>query len=455
MRAGFLSLGCKVNYYETEKMKQQFVQAGYTVVAFEEAADVYIINTCTVTNIADRKSRKMLHRARRKNAAGIVVAVGCYADSAAQRGERDSSVDLFVSNQDKEHIVELVEAYLKRDRAETVSVLQENREKGTVTGEQGALSGEAAAQGHTRAYVKVQSGCNQYCTYCIIPYVRGELTSRPENEVVAEVEKLAAKGIHEVVITGIHLSSYGVDRSGEKNFLALEGKPLLSLLQAVAAVRGIERVRLGSLEPRIITEEFARELSQISEICPHFHLSLQSGCDAILRRMNRHYTTQEYLQGLAILRRYFQKPAITTDIIVGFPGETEEEFEETCAFLKKAAFAQVHVFKYSRRQGTMADAMENQLSEGTKGERSDRLLALEKECRMDYQKQFMDKETAVLFEEVTQIGNGQYLTGYNERYVRVVVNKEAIHGAEKYCNEIVSVKIKGYVDREVLEGKII
>ena len=469
MRAGFLSLGCKVNYYETEKMKQQFVQAGYTVVAFEEAADVYIINTCTVTNIADRKSRKMLHRARRKNDKGIVVAVGCYADSATRRGERDSSVDLFISNQDKERIVELVTAHLEKNASEAALLQHEKNAKDDREKEgkneivqpvcevpqmkQGEVSGEAAAQSHTRAYVKVQSGCNQYCTYCIIPYVRGELTSRPKDEVVAEVEKLAAEGIREVVITGIHLSSYGVDRQGEKNFLALEGKPLLTLLQGVASVKGIERVRLGSLEPRIITEDFARELAKIPEICPHFHLSLQSGCDEILRRMNRHYTTQEYLQGLAILRRHFLEPAITTDIIVGFPGETEKEFEETCAFMEKAAFAQVHVFKYSRRKGTMADAMENQLSESVKAERSDRLLALEKDCRMAYQRQFMDGETAVLFEEITQIGDKQYLTGYNERYVRVVVDGEAIGEADRYCNQIVSVRIKGYVNGETLEGE--
>ena len=293
MRVGFLTLGCKVNSYETEKMKIKFEEQGHTVVAFEEKADVYIVNTCTVTNIADRKSRKMLHRAKRRNPNSLVVAAGCYVDSSDKKGEKDSSVDLFVTNAMKEDLVAFVVEAMKERNIVPMQVTEEEFEK------EHHMTKEAMAQKHTRAYLKVQNGCNQYCTYCIIPYVRGPLSSKSVEDVVYEVEQLAKDGIQEVVLTGIHLSSYGVDLTECKNFLELEGRMLLKLIQNVAKVDGIERIRLGSLEPRIITKNFLEELSQIPEVCPHFHLSLQSGCDQTLRRMNRHYSADEYEIGRA------------------------------------------------------------------------------------------------------------------------------------------------------------
>lgn len=386
MRVGFLTLGCKVNSYETEKMKIKFEEQGHTVVAFEEKADVYIVNTCTVTNIADRKSRKMLHRAKRRNPNSLVVAAGCYVDSSDKKGEKDSSVDLFVTNAMKEDLVAFVVEAMKERNIVPMQVMEEEFEK------EHHMTKEAMAQKHTRAYLKVQNGCNQYCTYCIIPYVRGPLSSKPVEDVVYEVEQLAKDGIQEVVLTGIHLSSYGVDLTECKNFLELEGRMLLKLIQNVANVDGIERIRLGSLEPRIITKNFLEELSQIPEVCPHFHLSLQSGCDQTLRRMNRHYSADEYEEGVKMIRVYFKHPAITTDIIVGFPQETEEEFEATCAFARRIAFAQIHVFKYSRRQGTMADAMTGQVDETIKNQRSEKLIGIEKELEKEYQKYFIGKK---------------------------------------------------------------
>lgn len=448
VRVGFLTLGCKVNSYETEKMKLQFEEAGHTIVAFEEMADVYIINTCTVTNIADRKSRKMLHRARRMNPAAIVVAAGCYVDSARKKGEVDESIDLFIGNAEKPQLVERVILACEQKGEQLLRELTDAEENCHMT--EAALADE-----HTRAYLKVQDGCNQYCTYCIIPYVRGPLKSRTEAEVVKEVEKLAENGIKEVVVTGIHLSSYGVDFTDKKSFLELAGKPLLALLRAIAAVEGIERIRLGSLEPRIITGEFVKELAEIPQICPHFHLSLQSGCDETLRRMNRHYTAKEYLTGLSILRKYFQNPAVTTDIIVGFPKESEEEFKTTCAFAKEAEFAQIHVFKYSRRQGTMADAMDGQVPESIKAERSDILLNIERNLEKRYQSVFAGQVEKVLFEEVAKIGENDYLVGYNERYVRIAVPVQERKEAEKLCNTIGLVKVTGNITEEVLRGEYI
>lgn len=416
MRVGFLTLGCKVNSYETEKMKIKFEEQGHTVVAFEEKADVYIVNTCTVTNIADRKSRKMLHRAKRRNPDSLVVAAGCYVDSSDKKGEKDSSVDLFVTNAMKEDLVAFVVEAMKERNIVPMQVTEEEFEK------EHHMTKEAMAQKHTRAYLKVQNGCNQYCTYCIIPYVRGPLSSKPVEDVVYEVEQLAKDGIQEVVLTGIHLSSYGVDLTECKNFLELEGRMLLKLIRNVAKVDGIERIRLGSLEPRIITKNFLEELSQIPEVCPHFHLSLQSGCDQTLRRMNRHYSADEYEAGVKMIRAYFKHPAITTDIIVGFPQETEEEFEATCAFARRIAFAQIHVFKYSRRQGTMADAMTGQVDETIKNQRSEKLIGIEKELEKEYQKYFIGKKEEVLLEEVQLIEGREYVVGYNERYVRIAVS---------------------------------
>ena len=446
MRVGFLTLGCKVNSYETEKMKIKFEEQGHTVVAFEEKADVYIVNTCTVTNIADRKSRKMLHRAKRRNPNSLVVAAGCYVDSSDKKGEKDSSVDLFVTNAMKEDLVAFVVEAMKERNIVPLQVTEEEFEK------EHHMTKEAMAQKHTRAYLKVQNGCNQYCTYCIIPYVRGPLSSKPVEDVVYEVEQLAKDGIQEVVLTGIHLSSYGVDLTECKNFLELEGRMLLKLIQNVAKVDGIERIRLGSLEPRIITKNFLEELSQIPEVCPHFHLSLQSGCDQTLRRMNRHYSADEYEEGVKMIRAYFKHPAITTDIIVGFPQETEEEFEATCAFARRIAFAQIHVFKYSRRQGTMADAMTGQVDETIKNQRSEKLIGIEKELEKEYQKYFIGKKEEVLLEEVQLIEGREYVVGYNERYVRIAVSCTEMPDAKERCNTIATVKIERHLTDEILLG---
>ena len=446
MRVGFLTLGCKVNSYETEKMKIKFEEQGHTVVAFEEKADVYIVNTCTVTNIADRKSRKMLHRAKRRNPNSLVVAAGCYVDSSDKKGEKDSSVDLFVTNAMKEDLVAFVVEAMKERNIVPMQVTEEEFEK------EHHMTKEAMAQKHTRAYLKVQNGCNQYCTYCIIPYVRGPLSSKSVEDVVYEVEQLAKDGIQEVVLTGIHLSSYGVDLTECKNFLELEGRMLLKLIRNVAKVDGIERIRLGSLEPRIITKNFLEELSQIPEVCPHFHLSLQSGCDQTLRRMNRHYSADEYEAGVKMIRAYFKHPAITTDIIVGFPQETEEEFEATCAFARRIAFAQIHVFKYSRRQGTMADAMTGQVDETIKNQRSEKLIGIEKELEKEYQKYFIGKKEEVLLEEVQLIEGREYVVGYNERYVRIAVSCTEMPDAKERCNTIATVKIERHLTDEILLG---
>ena len=448
MNAAFLTLGCKVNSYETEKMKQQFKQAGYGIVSFEEQAQVYIINTCTVTNIADRKSRKMIHRAKRNHPDALVVATGCYVDSSEKRGEKDPDVDLFVSNKEKENIFHIVDEAIKE------ALEKKKFEAGGCLAGMDALesgfSTEAKREEHTRAYINVQQGCNQYCTYCIIPYVRGPLFSRSEEDVIKEAEALAAKGFLEVVITGIHLSSYGLDRSEKKSFLELEGKPLLRLVERISKVDGIERIRLGSLEPRIITETFATELSGIRKICPHFHLSLQSGCDATLRRMNRHYSTEEYLEKAEILRRYFAEPAITTDIIVGFPGETEEEFMQTLRFAEKVQFSKIHMFKYSRRKGTMADAMDGQITENEKAERLKRLSVIEKKSEKDYQENFFQREEQVLFEEVISYEGENYLVGYTERYLRMGVKVMDVKKAEKRVNTIARVAVLDKRTKEFL-----
>ena len=386
MRAAFLTLGCKVNSYETGKMIKLFEEAGHIVVPFEDYADVYIVNTCTVTNIADRKSRQMLHKARKLNPGAVIAAAGCYVDSALKKGEKDGSVDVFIPNKDKMDIVNIICSEIAKREQD----IKNTQKQGTIK----------ANNRHTRAYIKVQDGCTQYCTYCIIPYVRGGLKSRDVESVVKEAEELAAGGCKEIVITGIHISSYGAAANNADEFVKLKGLPLLKLVKAISQVDGIERIRLGSLEPRIISEDFTRELASVPQICPHFHLSLQSGSDTVLKRMNRHYTTEEYLSGLSIARKYFENPAVTTDIITGFPGETEKEFEETMDFAKKAGFAKIHVFKYSRRYGTIADKMEGQLDESVKALRSARLSALEKELGLMYQEKALKEYENVLFEEI-------------------------------------------------------
>ena len=406
--AALHNLGCKVNSYETEAMQQLLEEAGYEIVSFHEKADVYIINTCSVTNIADRKSRQMLHRAKKQNPEAVVVAAGCYVQSAAEELKADLAVDVIIGNNKKQDLVPILEEYFK-DRTDSSHVIEINE-----THEYERLSIHKIAD-HTRAFLKIQDGCNQFCSYCIIPYTRGRVRSRRPEEVVAEVRELAAAGYQEVVLTGIHLSSYGVDFKEEEN------ENLLSLIRQVHEVEGIRRIRLGSLEPRIITDDFAKALASMPKFCPHFHLSLQSGCDETLKRMNRHYTTEEYAAGCDILRRYFDNPAITTDVIVGFPGETEEEFEATKAFLERIGFYEMHIFKYSRRAGTRADRMPEQVPEQIKNVRSEALLLLEKQMSKAYRESFLGKKKTVLLEEKTEIEGRAYMIGHTMEYVKAVV----------------------------------
>lgn len=406
-KAALHNLGCKVNSYETEAMQQLLEAAGYQIVDFEEKADVYIINTCSVTNVADKKSRQMLHRAKAKNPEALVVAAGCYAQAAGEKLLEDTAIDLVIGNNKKAELVQLLEERLAgrepQDAVIDISAAQEYE----------ALHIERQAD-HTRAFIKVQDGCNQFCSYCIIPYTRGRVRSRRPEDVEEEVRTLAEKGYQEIVLTGIHLSSYGTDFKEEP-------QDLLELTKRLHQIPGVKRIRFGSLEPRLITEEFVRELSAMEKICPHFHLSLQSGCDATLKRMNRHYTCEDYLYRCGILRKYFRDPAITTDVIVGFPGETDEEFAETKKFLEKVHFYEMHVFKYSRRAGTRADRMPDQVPEPVKTKRSAELLALEKEMSKAYRASFQGRETEVLLEEPVEIGGVRYMVGHTKEYVKAAV----------------------------------
>ena len=437
-RVAFLTLGCKVNSYETEGMRELFLKAGAVETGFDKEADIYVVNTCSVTNMADRKSRQMLHRAKKKNPDALVVAAGCYAQAAGEKLSEQDGIDLVVGNNQKARIVELAAAALTEKEESRCALLDIGKER-----EYEELPIETVTE-RTRAYIKIEDGCNQFCSYCIIPYVRGRVRSRGEREILAEITRLAKEGYKEVVLTGIHLSSYGLSQfdatlaNGENN----EGRilPLLELIKKVQELPGIERIRLGSLEPRIMTEAFVRELSSLSKICPHFHLSLQSGCDATLKRMNRKYTTAEYKNAVDCLRRYFDRPAITTDIIVGFPGETEEEFAQTLQFAKDIAFSQIHIFKYSRRAGTVADKMPNQVPEQVKSERSDALEALEREMRQAYIAQFDGVEESVLLEEEAEVDGTGYMAGHTTRYVKVFV-PNAESGLQP--NETVQVIVSG------------
>ncbi len=431
--AALHNLGCKVNSYETEAMQQLLEEAGYEIVPFHEKADVYIINTCSVTNIADRKSRQMLHRAKKQNPDAVVVAAGCYVQAAAEELKADLAVDVIIGNNKKQDLVPILEEYFK-DKSDSSHVIEISE-----THEYERLSIHKIAD-HTRAFLKIQDGCNQFCSYCIIPYTRGRVRSRRPDEVVAEVRELAAAGYQEVVLTGIHLSSYGVDFKEEE-----KKENLLSLIKQVHEVEGIRRIRLGSLEPRIITEEFAQALASMPKFCPHFHLSLQSGCDKTLKRMNRHYTTEEYAAGCEILRRYFDNPAITTDVIVGFPGETEEEFEETKAFLERIGFYEMHIFKYSRRAGTRADRMPDQIPEQVKSVRSEILLKLEKQMSKAYRESFLGRNKTVLLEEKTEINGREYMIGHTMEYVKAVVPYE-----ENLKNKMAEGVLKGVLNDEVL-----
>lgn len=429
-KAALHNLGCKVNAYETEAMQHLLEEAGYEIVPFTQKADVYVINTCSVTNMADRKSRQMLHKAKKNNPDSIVVAAGCYVQTSEKEVLNDLSVDIVIGNDRKHDLVRLLEEYSLDSVNDTVDDINDGKHDFE------ELFIDQTKE-HTRAFIKVQDGCNQFCSYCIIPYARGRVRSRRFENVIAEVERLAANGFKEVVLTGIHLSSYGVDFE--------EATGLLELLQAVNAVKGIERIRLGSLEPKIVTEHFASELSKLDKICPHFHLSLQSGCDATLKRMNRKYTTKEYERGCELLRKYFVHPAITTDVIVGFPGETEKEFEQTKAYLEHIHFYEMHIFKYSKRKGTRAAVMPDQIDEQVKAARSEKLIALGHDMSKEFRKFYIGKNEEVLFEEKAVIGDKEYFVGYTKEYVKVA--KET---AENLENQIVSGRISGMLTDEIL-----
>ncbi len=430
------NLGCKVNAYEVEAMQQLLENAGYETVPFEEGADVYVINTCTVTNIADRKSRQMLHKAKKMNPDAIVVATGCYAQADTEKLKEDTAVDLILGNNQKTQIVEALEEY-EKEHAKQVQVIEINHTK-----EYEELSISSTAE-HVRAYIKVQDGCNQFCTYCIIPFARGRVRSRKIEEVLSEVETLAAKGYKEVVLTGIHLSSYGVDFPKE------ERESLLSLIQAVSRVEGISRIRLGSLEPRIITEEFLEGIVKTGKVCPHFHLSLQSGCNKTLKNMNRRYSAQEYAEKCELIRKFYPAPALTTDVIVGFPQETEEDFEESYEFVKKIHFYETHIFKYSRRHGTKAASMDGQLTEAAKAQRSDRMLELHEIRAREYEEAMIGKKMELLLEEEIEIDGRPWYVGHSREYVRAVVSKTDAHRV----NDLVTVKAVAFVRDHILETK--
>lgn len=410
-KAAFHNLGCKVNSYETEAMQQLLEDAGYEIVPFREGADVYIINTCSVTNVADRKSRQMLHRAKKMNPSAAVVAVGCYVQAAGAELKKDEAVDLIVGNNQKKDLVQILDDYFA-DHENSGEILDIGHSQ-----EYEELHIRRIAD-HTRAFIKVQDGCNQFCSYCIIPYTRGRVRSRRPEDIEHEVRGIAEAGYKEIVLTGIHLSSYGVDFKDEQK------ENLLTLIQRLDQIPDIERLRLGSLEPRIVTREFAKELARLRTICPHFHLSLQSGCDATLKRMNRRYNAAEYQACCEILREEFDNPAITTDVIVGFPGETEEEFAETERFLKAIHFYEMHIFKYSRRAGTRAADMPDQVPEGTKSVRSDILLALEKQQSLEYRGRFLGTEEEILLEEPIEIDGTKYMMGHTRQYVKGAVPYE-------------------------------
>ena len=433
------NLGCKVNAYEIEAMQQLLEEAGYEIVPFEPGADIYVINTCTVTNIADRKSRQMLHKAKKMNPEAIVVATGCYVQTGGEKLEKDEAIDLVLGNNQKINIVEALAEYAENKPGHGSHVIKINQTK-----EYEELSIDHTAE-HVRAYIKVQDGCNQFCTYCIIPYARGRVRSRNIESVLKEVRALAEKGYKEVVLTGIHLSSYGVDFPEEKK------ETLLSLIRAVHEIEGIRRIRLGSLEPGIVTREFAEGIAALPKVCPHFHLSLQSGCDETLERMNRRYRSGEYRDRCELLREVYGNPALTTDVIVGFPQESEEEFRKSYDFVDSIRFYETHIFKYSRRQGTKAAAMDGQLTEAEKSFRSEKMIELHHRHAGDYEKSMLGKNLEVLIEEeYTKNGRTWYL-GHSREYIKTAVPKSEAYGV----NDIVIVKAEGFLEEHIMTGEAV
>lgn len=431
------NLGCKVNSYEIDVMQQMLQKNGYQIVEFEQKADIYIVNTCSVTSIADRKSRQMLHKAKKNNPDSIVVAVGCYVQTGTEDILKDEGIDLAIGNNKKKDLVTILEQFLREKGMHTedktlhdTTIIDINHTK-----EYEEMTLEQTAE-HTRAYIKIQDGCNQFCTYCIIPYARGRVRSRKKEDIISEIKGLVKRGYKEVVLTGIHISSYGTD-FGQAG--------LLDLVRSIQEIEGLHRIRLGSLEPRIVTEEFAAGLSKLSKVCPHFHLSLQSGSLNTLKRMNRHYTPGEYLKGVEELRKAFINPAITTDVIVGFPGETEEEFEETREFLENIRLYEMHIFKYSIRKGTIAAKMPDQVPDQIKAKRSDILLEMEERLSREYREIYIGQEVAVLFEEEKKILGESYQIGHTSQYVKVAYKTD-----KNLSNQIVSGKVTKLLTNDIL-----
>lgn len=450
------NLGCKVNSYELDVMQQMLQEKGYQIVPFDQIADIYIINTCTVTNIADRKSRQMLHRAKQKNPNAVVVAVGCYVQTGEKAIAMDDSIDLAIGNNRKRDLARILEAYLEGQKLseEGVRVSENAMDTKTLNHttvidinhtdeyEEMQLTGTAE---HTRAYIKIQDGCNQFCSYCVIPFARGRVRSRREEDILTEIQGLSDRGYKEVVLTGIHISSYGVDFD-EKGIYTGESR-LIDLIERIhQEVKGLERIRLGSLEPRVITESVAARLAALPKLCPHFHLSLQSGSDSVLKRMNRRYTTGEYLQGVTFLRQAFAHPAITTDVIVGFPGETEEEFLETKAFVEQVGFFEMHIFKYSRRAGTRADQMPGQLSDKVKAARSDVLFHIEQAQSYRFRSDYIGKDVEILWEDKRMIEGREYWVGHTGDYIKVAVPA----GEKELSNTLSVVCPTSFLTEEIL-----
>jgi radical SAM methylthiotransferase, miaB/rimO family len=447
----FHTLGCKVNTYETEAMQQLMESAGYRCVEFGERADVYIVNTCSVTNIADRKSRQMLHRARKMNEEAIVVAAGCYVESAKNKIDEDLSIDIIVGNNNKNDIVNIINEYLQ-DKIKNKFIIDINKE---TEYEEFNIS---KINDHTRAFIKVQDGCNQFCSYCIIPFTRGRVRSRKMENIIDEVKSLSASGYKEIVLTGIHLSSYGVDFLDESYNKRMEKltqteesdeefvtkNELLCLIENIANIEGIERVRIGSLEPRIIQESFIKSLSKIDKFCPHFHLSLQSGCDKTLKSMNRKYTADEFYEGVKLIRKYFASPAITTDIIVGFPGETKKDFEESKTFVEKVKFYETHIFPYSIREGTKAANMP-QVDGNEKVQRANILNEINLKNQKEFRALRIGKEDELLCEEIFIKDGIEYFTGYTKEYVKV-----AVLNSDLKTNDIVSGRIVDFLTDDIL-----
>ena len=451
------NLGCKVNSYEIEVMQEKLEKNGYKIVPFAPGADVYIINTCTVTNIADRKSRQMLHKAKKMNPDAVVVAVGCYVQTGTETVKQDECIDLAIGNNKKKDIVSILEEFLKEKEMDKADkTLHETTIPDINDGKQEYEEMTLTRAGeHTRAHIKIQDGCNQFCSYCIIPYARGRVRSRKEEDILNEVKGLVEAGYKEVVVTGIHLSSYGLDFIKKESGDYLQGVDirtqaynkgyLLDIIEKINKIEGLERIRIGSLEPRIVTKDFAMRLKALDKLCPHFHLSLQSGCNETLKRMNRHYTAEEFKEKVEILRGVFDNPAITTDVIVGFPGETEEEFEATYKFLEDICFYEMHIFKYSKRQGTVAAARKDQVDDRVKTERSNRLLEMEQKQSSDYRKSYIGKQVEALMEEEKVIKGKKYQVGYTKTYVKVALPAE-----EDLSNQILKGKAVELLDSDYL-----